>query len=67
MAREPIGSMMENVPSQLNEEELAAEVEVEMPETLDMGPVPDNVEMVVLLLILILEINVAQRQISLLI
>tara|TARA_B000000532_G_scaffold154622_1_gene124289 strand:+ start:5241 stop:7658 length:2418 start_codon:yes stop_codon:yes gene_type:complete len=44
MAREPIGSMMENVPSQLNEEELAAEVEVEMPETLDMDPVPDNVE-----------------------
>ena len=34
MAREPIGSMIENVPSQLNEEELAAEVEVEMPETL---------------------------------
>ena len=24
MAREPIGSMMENVPSQLNEEELAS-------------------------------------------
>ena len=44
MAREPIGSMMENVPSQIDEDELAAEVEVEIPDSLDMGPVPENVE-----------------------
>ena len=44
MAREPIGSMMENVPSQIDEDELAAEVEIEMPDSLDMGPVPENVE-----------------------
>jgi len=44
MAREPIGSMMENVPSQIDEEDLAAEVEIEMPDSLDMGPVPENVE-----------------------
>ena len=44
MAREPIGSMMENVPSQLDEDELAAEVEIEMPDSLDMGPIPEDVE-----------------------
>ena len=44
MAREPIGSMMENVPSQIDEDELAAEVEVEIPDSLAMGPVPEHVE-----------------------
>ena len=43
MAREPIGSMMEDVPSQLDEEELAAEVEVEIPDSLE---IPENVEII---------------------
>ena len=46
MAREPIGSMMEGVPSQLDVEDIAAEVEIEMPDSLDMGPVPENVEII---------------------
>ena len=47
MAREPIGSMVENIPSQLDEEELAAEVEVEMPDSLDMGPIPEMLSLTV--------------------
>ena len=46
MAREPIGSMMEDVPSQLDEEDLAAEVEIEMPDSLDMGPIPEDIEII---------------------
>ena len=46
MARAPIGSMMEGVPSQLDEEEMMSEVEIEMPDSLDMGPIPENVEII---------------------
>jgi hypothetical protein len=46
MARAPIGSMMEDVPSQLDEEDMRAEVEIEMPDSLDMGPIPENVEII---------------------
>ena len=46
MAREPIGSMMEDVPSQLDEEDMMAEVEIEMPDSLDMGPISEDVEIV---------------------
>ena len=46
MAREPIGSMMEGVPSQLDVEDIAAEVEIEMPDSLDMGPIPEDIEII---------------------
>ena len=35
MAREPIAGMMDNVPSQLDPEDLAAEVELELPGSMD--------------------------------
>ena len=35
MAREPIAGMMDNVPSQLDMEDLAAEVELELPGSMD--------------------------------
>jgi len=46
MAREPIGSMMEDVPSQLDEEDMMAEVEIEMPDSLDMGPISEDIEII---------------------
>jgi hypothetical protein len=35
MARKPIAGMMDNVPSQLDMEDLAAEVELELPGSMD--------------------------------
>ena len=42
MAEKP--SMVDKVPTQLDEEELKAEMNVEIPEGMDINEIPDNVE-----------------------
>ena len=44
MAEKP--SMVDKVPTQLDEEELKAEMDVEIPEGMDINEIPDNVEIV---------------------